>query len=126
MADRRHETSDAAVDLEAMVRRAADYVQPTDDLRPRTLEAACDRGSRRRGRRLAFLVATVLVIAPAFGSLVVEAGWTGASGVTAAELHQRADQLVVQRQTKAAWSLFEAFSGLRREQARQLRPDRAE
>ena len=38
-------------DIEAMVRSAANYVQVSNDLRPRVLEAAREKSGERRARR---------------------------------------------------------------------------
>ena len=46
--------SSPLADLEAKIRQAGNYVQPSSDLRPKTLEAAQERGAVRRGSSFAF------------------------------------------------------------------------
>ena len=112
-------------ELEALVRRAKDYVRPSDDLRPRVLEAARrERSDRRMQGYLRWAAVVVLVL-----------------GVLAAALRQRPEAAGIRHGVLAAitrcelfvpaegalgvdvnWNLVDSFTELRRRQAELLRP----
>ena len=55
--------------IEAIIRAAGDHIEPTDDLRPRTLEAARRRCRQQRiGRRAGGLAVAALLLAMSFFS----------------------------------------------------------
>lgn len=118
MADRRSPT---LAELERALRSAGDYVHPTDDLRPRTLEAASERTLRKRGRRRALGLAAALLLAPVLGTAAMSSGKARPSGIlSASDLHARAQQISQRGSIDTGWGLFEAFLAMRREQAAQF------
>lgn len=119
MANVSDKPSPSLPELEAMIRSAGGYVQPTDDLRPRTLEAAGEKDARRHGRRIVVCLASLLLLLPVVGVLALPAS-PPPRGVTEAELHRQAKVLAMHRGVDHGWGLFQAFVSLRREQARQL------
>jgi hypothetical protein len=111
-ADRERADGDHAA-IEAMVRHARRYIRPSDDLRPRVLEAAKEHcGDRRAERRLGdlwFALAVLLVfVLPAIHryALVQSAASIHAAG----EVERRAEELASQPQVGIHWSLAEAFT----------------
>jgi len=127
------EDSDAT--LESLIRAAGDYVQPTGDLRPRTLETArfrCRQQRRAGGMAIAALLLAVLIpsgnwqhahrgpfdrltISVADQSLVGKAG----------RVFGKADRGQADSNTMIAglgpdWSLVEIYTQLRRQQAKLL------
>lgn len=107
-------------DVEALIRLAGDYVQPSDDLRPRVLEAArAVRRDQQAQRHILQLAAVLLVMAGCLAGLgnrmasrSAETTWL--SGVTAGAVRDgsRGD---------AGWETVESFTQVRRQQARLLR-----
>jgi hypothetical protein len=122
--DRRERESFAPV--EALIRAAGNYVRPSDDLRPRTLEAARRmRGIRRWNKQIAALAAAVVVLAACNvpGRFVP----TDVASKTANATVMREFQLRQQSAKSAglnfnpAWDWFEAFWELRHQQADRIR-----
>ncbi len=104
--------------LESMIRSAGNYVHPTDDLRPRTIEAAGERGARQRGRRVAVWLALALLTLPPCGALICQACFSSQHAiVSAADLQDRAGDLATRRKGGLGWALLDAFCMLRLEQA---------
>jgi hypothetical protein len=105
--------------LESLIRAAGDYVHPTGDLRPRTLETArlrCRQQRRASGIAVAALFLAVLIpsgnrqphLAP-FGRLSVSAASQSPGQVSDALGRETGD-----------WALVEIFTQLRRQQAELL------
>ena len=120
MSERRQnfEPPHAFTQLESVVRAARGYVQPTEDLRPRTIEAAREASQLGRSRRrLASLTAIVLLLAATGfpGSMLSsnpDPAFTNSS-----ELHRLAAKSAMKRGVGPNWALYEVFSKLRRDQA---------
>ena len=128
--------SDAA--LESLIRAAGDYIHPTDDLRPRTLETArlrCRQQRRASGMAIAAVLLVLLLpsgmqrsahfdrLDPFSGAAVTDslrwqAGrWqTGRSGASANG--SSIDGPSVEGEVN--WALVEIFTQLRRQQAELL------
>lgn len=108
--------------VEAMISAAGRYIRPSDELRPRTLEAArraCD--DRRAEQRLGgFMVAALLLMLIASPTLTYLKMVQWNSVTTAAEINQRARTLATQREIGNHWGLAEAYSQLRTIQADRL------
>lgn len=109
--------------IESMIRAARNYVRPSDELRPRTLEAARERcGDRRAEQRLgSFAIAVLLLIT--LGTPVMRYAETWRTlewAPTASDVEQRAAELGTQREIGPNWAITEAFSQLRRVQADRL------
>jgi len=109
--------------LEATVRAASGYVQPTDDLRPNALEAARDACRQRRtNRRLGGLAALVLLAASTGLPDILFSSYPSLIAVQSSDLHRIAARSVAENGVEANWALYEAFSELRREHSARLNP----
>ena len=105
-------------DVEALVRAAGGYVRPSEELRPRVLEAAGVEASERRALQRIWHVALAIAI---LGVLtVIGARWHAASPFAPSVLQAQAE---VQQAggNSAGWTLVESFTDLRRRQAALLR-----
>ena len=111
--------------VEAMIRAAGNYVRPSDDLRPSTLEAARHvRGKRRWKRHLSAAAAAVvfLAICNVPGRFVA----TDVAEKTASATVTREFELRQQAAKSAgltfnpSWAWFEAFWELRHQQASRI------
>jgi len=111
-------------DVESMVRAAGGYVQPTDDLRPRTLEAARDKTSQRRAqRRIGGLAAMVVLLAVSGAPDFVRQTLVQSHLPMIAsshELHYRAARLASDSHFGSHWALVDVFVELRQDQARRF------
>ena len=121
--------SDPLMQLEDMVRAAGEYVQPTDDLRPATLELAREQTTRRRGRQSILVLAFALCCSIGLSLLnnqlsPSQASREGQSGETPVLAGQAPlpGQLPLQHATAAHshWGLYEAFVSFRRSLADRL------
>jgi hypothetical protein len=109
--------------IEEAIRAAGAYVVPSDDLRPRTLEAARELSEdRRTGIRLGrFAVVLLLFIVISAPLAERAAAWyERATSPSAAELQAHALEIAQARNVGPDWGLFEAFTRLRRMQATRL------
>jgi hypothetical protein len=109
--------------IESMIRAAGDYVRPSEDLRPRTLEAArehCD--DRRAEQKLGgFAIAVLLLVT--FSSPAIQYAdvlRTSSTAPSATEMQSRAQAYEAQSHVGQHWGLTEAFTRLRRVQATRL------
>ena len=109
--------------IESLIRAARWVVQPSEDLRPRTLEAArdyCD--DRRAEQRLGgFVLAVLLLLAftsPAIQYVSVMR--VRASVPSTTEIHHRAMDYASQREVGPHWGMAEVYSQMRRVQAGRL------
>ena len=112
-----------AEQIEAMVRGARHYLRPSEDLRPRTLEAArqyCDdrRSEQKLGGLLIAAVLLLFVSSPALRFVDVLRNRSIAP--TAADIQARAVEYSAQPEIGTHWGLAEAYSQMRRIQANRL------
>ena len=98
-------------ELEALLRSAKDYVHPSDDLRPRVLEAA--RSQRRQRQLLGYLqhAAVVLVILGALASAM----YGTADFVKVASASR--ERMLTSAAQDWNWGLVDSLTELRRRQA---------
>jgi hypothetical protein len=112
--DTRHESFEPLDDIEALLRSAEDYVRPSEDLRPRVLEAA--RAQRGEQRAVSW-VRYAAIAAAAAGALIsstFEPGMAASMGALPVT--------TVAQGGDFGWNLVESFTELRRRQAELLRP----
>lgn len=109
--------------LEAIVRAAGGYVQPTDDLRPSTLEAAREACTKRRWNFRIGTLASAVILMAVFG-LPGQALSTGAGqnkrvsqAIRGFDLHRQASLRIVHAGFDTSWAMYEAFADLRKKQA---------
>lgn len=114
---------DAFASLEAVIAAAGNYVHPSDELRPKTLEAAREWTIRLRGRRRVLMAAAALVVASMLGL----PGWyspaasqNAAPVIGTAEIYRQAGRKARAGATDPSWALYEAFCDLRQSQAQRL------
>lgn len=117
---------DHIASLESAILQAGNYVQPTDDLRPNTLEAARSAHFQRRTNwRVGAMIAAVLLVA--VGQATNQFSQLGERPIVATtvnhDFHLR--QQTLQREARVGmtpgWALYEAFCELRSKQANLLR-----
>jgi hypothetical protein len=111
--------------VEMLIRAAGNYVVPSDNLRPKTLEVARELATDR----LAYCrLGGMLLLMLFFGALSVPAldrlnAWHGKSvSPSAAEIQEQAARLSTKKGVGPDWGLFEAFNQLRIRQAANLSP----
>jgi hypothetical protein len=118
--DRDFESFDS---LESIVRAAGGYVQPTDDLRPSTLEAAREACSQRRWNfRLGAVALVVIVLAIGDLPSRIMASRAGqldnpSQAIRGYDLHQQASLRMTHSGFDSSWAVYEAFAELRKKQA---------
>jgi hypothetical protein len=105
-------------DVEEMVRAAGDYMEVSEDLRPRTLEEARDRSHETSTRTWTAAMAIVIVfLAMCAGQfrdrIATKSPLKSLVSANGTELYVAARQANVD----PSWSLVEAFRGLRQRQA---------
>jgi hypothetical protein len=115
--------AEALAAIQQAIRAAGDYVVPSEDLRPKTLEAArqlCEdrQGGIRFGRFAALLLLCMVVSVPIAERLT--AWYDRVASPSSSQLQQQALQISSDRDIGPHWGLFEAFSQLRRSQAARL------
>jgi hypothetical protein len=111
------------VPTEAMIRAAANFVVPSTDLRPKTLEAAHNRcATRRLHRRVrsSVLIAVCLyaISLPLMEYLAVQRSRMVAP--SSSQMESRALEFSSHSNIGPTWGLMEAFQQLRRQQAARL------
>jgi hypothetical protein len=109
--------------IELLIRAAGNYVQPSEDLRPRTLEAARDHCDDRRAEQKlgAFAIAVLLLVSFSSPALrYADVLRSASAGPSATEMHSRALAYETQPDVGSNWGLTEAFTELRRTQATRL------
>lgn len=119
------DSPDAFEAIEEAIRAAGTYVAPSDDLRPKTLEAAQQRcEDRRGGMRIGGFAAVLLVCIVASAPLAerLTAWHERTAAPSSSELQEQALEIATDRNVGPHWGLLEAFSELRRSQAARLRP----
>ncbi|MDX1930066.1 MAG: hypothetical protein SFV81_26300 [Pirellulaceae bacterium] len=127
MTKRSNDDDSVLVPVELLIRAAGNYVVPSDNLRPRTLEAARESVADRAGFfRLARLFLVLLfcsaVSIPALDRL---AAWHDKSvSPSGAEIQNQANEFATEKGVGPHWGLYEAFKRLRNHQAENLSPKR--
>jgi hypothetical protein len=110
--------------LEETIRAAGTYVVPSDNLRPRTLEAARELSSDRKSMRRFWRLVIALCLGCVLSIPLAERlhAWHERSrSPSARELQWQALQLAESdSQVGANWGMFEAFRQLRSMQAERL------
>lgn len=106
--------------IETAIRAAGDYVQPSGDLRPRTLEAAREhcgdlRAEQKVGGFVIAVLLCVVIMSPAFR--YVDFMRAQSVAPTAIEMQRRGLQHAADPHVGSNWGLTEAFTQLRRLQA---------
>ncbi|WP_428306265.1 hypothetical protein [Lacipirellula sp.] len=109
-------------DVEAMLKGAGDYVQPSDDLRPQVIEAARTIRGEQRGKRWVRRFAFAATILGAAVTLYIGPGNQGLKGVDSDDLHRQA-ALKSSGAGSLGWGLVQALIDLRAQQAEQLNSD---
>lgn len=110
--------------IESLLRAAENFVQPSDDLRPKTLESAREQRSQQKiNRRIGGMAVAVILLAtlglPDF--LTPSPARKSDSSpfvATAYDMHQRAARLAADTHVDPSWALLEAFVELRHSQAK--------
>lgn len=109
--------------LERLILSAANFVQPSYDLRPRTVEAAREycRDKRAEQRLGGFVLAVMLVLIISSPAMqYVDVLRTQSTGPSATEMEQIAIEYSERREIGSHFGLSEAFSQLRQFQADRL------
>ena len=120
MTDPYFNDNQAIQQIESAIRAAGDYVRPSEDLRPRTLEAAHDHcGDRRAEQKLGgFVIAVLLLVMIASPAIhYVSAMRTRSTAPSVTEMQDRGLQYAADPHIGSNWGLSEAFTQLRRLQA---------
>ncbi|TWT76675.1 hypothetical protein CA13_71720 [Planctomycetes bacterium CA13] len=122
--DWNHETYS---DIESLIRTASDFVRPSEDHRPRTLEAArarCAdlRTEQKLGVFLACALLVLAIVSPGFHYL--SRYRSRFQGTTAAEIQEQASIISIKANVSPQWGMFEAFSQWREDQAEGFRGSR--
>jgi hypothetical protein len=110
-------------DIEALVRLASDYVQPSDDLRPRVLEAARAATQEKRAQRRIARVAAVFLLAALSVASISGRRSTDAAGYAASfwKGPLYAPVQTASENNRSGWEMVDSYTELRRHQARLLR-----
>ena len=115
--------SELLLSVEAKVRSAGRYVVPSDDLRPKTMEAARDLCSDKKNKHniwklLVAIVIAVFVSAPVMERLEL---WQSRLALPSAEdLNARATKISRDKGIGPNWALMEVFSELQNSRAARL------
>ena len=105
-------------DVEKVVRAAGDYLDVSDDLRPRTLEEARDVSRKTSTRSGIAVLGTVIIFLAMYAGqfrdrIPSKSPLKSLARANGAELHAATRQANVD----PSWSLVDAFRGLRQRQA---------
>lgn len=106
--------------VEAMLRAAANYVIPSEDLRPRVMDAAREHCAQRKiQRKLVGYMLSSLLICVLCWPLVDELAELRSqlASPSSAEMLKRSFEITHASDVGSNWGLAEAFSELRRAQA---------
>ncbi len=110
--------------LESIVQSAGSYVHPTDDLRPKTLEAARNAKKQRvRNFRVGSILLglSFMALTGLPGSLLNWGSSEAASTLQAVrqyDLHKQASMRILHAGLDPSWAFYEAFIQLRTDQAK--------
>lgn len=110
-------------EIEALVRLAGSYVQPSDDLRPRVLEAARISANEKRAQRRIVRLAAVFLLATISVASLAGGRSSDASSYAAPLWHGSlsAPTPSASENNRSGWEMVDSFTELRRQQARLLR-----
>jgi len=114
-------------DVEALVRTAGEYVQASEDLRPRTLEAARALRAEKRARQWVHLAAAAVILlvglrASTDQPVELAAARRPFPAIAADPNRVRAEAGTHEdRGSSLSWGLVETFTELRRQQSQALR-----
>jgi len=117
-----HERFDPFADVEALVRSAQEYVQPSADLRPRTLEAARTERCERRVREVIWQAAIVVLMVGLFGASLRHWGDDPSAGTSHLPAAAVLTAEIATPGIDASWNMVDSFTQLRQRQAQVLRP----
>ena len=108
-------------EIESMVRAARDYVQASEDLRPRVLETARSQCGQRCIRQLAVFLVLLATFTVAGSNRLDRPGTFQQGGVFSGDggIFTRAETRVAQG-GDVVWGMVEAFTDLRQRQAEVL------
>ncbi len=119
-----HEASfDDFADIEAMIRDAGEYVNPSEDLRPATIERAkaIYTRMRRRERCLLGIAGILFIVASCFPLANGAAQWRqSVFAPSAEEMERQAMQTSADSPAGPNWAFYEAFLKLRQQQSEKL------
>ena len=102
-------------DVESLIRAAGSYVRPSEELRPRVLEATRAESGEQRARRRIWHVAIAIGL---LGTIFAVAGnRTAVSPAFSHGMLQVGPEVRTADGGGAGWSIVEAFTDLRRRQA---------
>ena len=113
----------AIAEIEAAIRAAGDYVWPSDDLRPRTLETARELSQQRRAQRRLGRFFLAVVFLMAFGVPLferVDSRVKPRTAPSAIDMQRRALEHAARASVGPNWGMLEAFTEWRRVQASHL------
>jgi len=106
---------DERSDVESLIRAAGSYVRPSEELRPRVLEATRAESGERRARRRIWHVAIAIGL---LGTMFAVAGNRMPVPPTLSHgMLQAGSEVRPADGGGASWSIVEAFTDLRRRQA---------
>jgi len=109
------------LDVEALVRRAGEYVRASDDLRPRVLETARSQHGERRARRRIWQSALFALLLGLFVTSICQQPALMGAGAEASGEQLLSDAQAAARDSDSSWRIVESFTELRRRQAELLR-----
>jgi len=127
MAKRSSDDDSVMVPVELLIQAAGNYVVPSENLRPRTLEAARESAADRVGfYKLARLFLVLLLCSalsvPALDRLTA---WHDKSvSPSVSEIQDQASRIATEKGVGPHWGLYEAFNRLRNHHAENLSPNR--
>jgi len=127
VAKRSSDDDSVMLPVELLIRAAGNYVVPSENLRPRTLEAARESAADRVGfYKLARLFLVLLLCSalsvPALDRLTA---WHDKSvSPSVSEIQDQASRIATEKGVGPHWGLYEAFNRLRNHQAENLSPNR--
>lgn len=127
MAKRSNDDDSVLVPVELLIRAAGNYVVPSDNLRPRVLEAARESAADRVGFYKLARLFLVLLFCSALSVPALErlTDWHDRSASpSVSEIQNQATQIANEKGVGPHWGLYEAFNRLRNHHAETLSPHR--
>ena len=119
---RRYHPSD---EIEALVRAAGEYVQASEDLRPRVLESAREQRCERTAQRLIARVALGVLLATTLTASSSPGSVDARNPLASAALYRASLPLTTtvgaDADNDVGWGMVEAFTEMRRQQSEVLR-----